>query len=58
MYKIHAIQTKIIDTTFGREEGPGGLVNGLNRICEEARQAAENNYQMIVLSDQLAGPDR
>lgn len=41
-----------------QNQGPGGLQNGLNRVCDEAVTAAENNYQMIVLSDRLAGQER
>ena len=48
----------MIDITFDKEEGPGGLLNGLNRVCQETCKAAEDNYQLIILSDKQAGPDR
>ncbi|ODN06304.1 Glutamate synthase [NADH], amyloplastic [Orchesella cincta] len=51
-------RTKVIDITFDKQEGPGGLSEGLNKVCKEACQAAENNYQMIVLSDRAAGEQR
>ena len=51
-------QTKKIDITFDRKEGPTGLQNGLDRICAEACQAAQMNYQMILLSDYAAGEER
>ena len=34
-----------------------GLVPALNRICSEAAEAAEEGYQLIVLSDRNAGND-
>ena len=40
------------------EEGPGGLETTLNRVCEEAHNAANEGYQLIVLSDRKAGAER
>lgn len=51
-------QTKVIDITFDRKEGPTGLQNGLNRVREEACQAARDGYQLIILSDRAAGEQR
>lgn len=51
-------QTKVIDMTFDVEEGSKGFSKTLDRICDEACNAAQNNYQLIVLSDRLAGPQR
>ncbi|XP_073971203.1 uncharacterized protein isoform X2 [Rhodnius prolixus] len=51
-------KTFVIDITFDKEEGPGGLATTLNRICDEAYKAAETGYQLIVLSDRKAGVDR
>ena len=48
----------VIDITFDKKEGPGGLSKGLDRVCKEACQAAEKNYQMIILSDRRAGEER
>ncbi len=48
----------MIDITFDKKEGPSGLQNGLVRVANEACKAAENNYQMIILSDRAAGEDR
>lgn len=51
-------KTKVIDITFDRSEGPGGLSKALDRICNEACQAAQSRCQLIVLSDRRAGPER
>ncbi|XP_046391906.1 glutamate synthase [NADH] isoform X1 [Ischnura elegans] len=51
-------KTKIIDITFDRDEGPGGLTKALDRICDEACNAAKNNYQLIVLSDRAICHER
>jgi hypothetical protein len=52
------LQTKVIDITFDAEEGPKVLSKALDRICEEACRAAQENYQFIVLSDRKAGISR
>ncbi|KAK7580461.1 hypothetical protein V9T40_001090 [Parthenolecanium corni] len=51
-------KTKLIDVTFPKEEGKVGFLNSLNRICNEACQAAINNYQLIILSDRQASVER
>ncbi|KAJ4436798.1 hypothetical protein ANN_16930 [Periplaneta americana] len=51
-------KTKVIDVTFDAQEGPKGLSKALDRICEEACQAAHDNYQLLVLSDRRAGASR
>lgn len=48
----------MIDITFPKEEGKPGFLNSLNRICDEACKAAQNNYQLIILSDKNASADR
>lgn len=51
-------KTKVIDITFPSNEGPNGFVDALFRICHEGEKAAENGYQILILSDRLAGPTR
>lgn len=51
-------QTKVIDVTFPAKEGPEGYQNGLRRVCTEAQNAAKSGYQLLVLSDRAASPDR
>ncbi len=52
------LQTNVIDITFPKTEGKVGFLNALSRICDEACQAAQNNYQLIILSDKKASADR
>jgi Glutamate synthase central domain. len=58
VYELFFLQTKVIDITFDAEEGPKGLSKALDRICEEARRAAQESYQFIILSDRNAGASR
>ncbi|XP_044009737.1 glutamate synthase [NADH] isoform X3 [Aphidius gifuensis] len=51
-------KTKVIDITYQRREGQNALVPTLDRINNEANEAAKAGYQLIVLSDRLGGPDR
>ena len=51
-------QTKTIDITFDRTEGEAGLLPALDRICQEAEQAIDDGYTLVVLSDRNVGPDR
>jgi len=55
---FHLVQAKVIDMTFDRLEGPGGLQLGLTRVCNEACKAAEQGFQLIILSDRAAGAER
>lgn len=51
-------RSKVIDITFPYTEGISGYDNALTRICREGEEAAESNYQLLILSDQNADPDR
>lgn len=51
-------KTKVIDITFPYEEATEGYINALNRICTEGEQAAQNGYQILVLSDRAGGERR
>nr|CAD7402429.1 unnamed protein product [Timema poppensis] len=51
-------KSKIIDITFDKKEGPKGLSIALDRICEESCKAAQENYQLLILSDRKSGPHR
>lgn len=37
--------------------GPSGLVKTLHSLCEQSEKAAEDGYQLIILSDRSAGRD-
>jgi glutamate synthase (NADPH/NADH) len=51
-------KTKVIDMTFGREEGAAGLAPTLTRMCAEVDQAIVDGYKLVVLSDRGAGYER
>ncbi|XP_055688026.1 uncharacterized protein LOC129792715 [Lutzomyia longipalpis] len=51
-------KTKILDITFPYQEGPDGYVNALQRVCREGYTAAEQGYQLLVISDRQAGAER
>ncbi|GAB6032806.1 hypothetical protein CHUAL_012008 [Chamberlinius hualienensis] len=55
---LNGWKTKVIDIVYPVEEGVGGLKSGLERICNEACQAANDGYQIVVLSDRKAGPSQ
>lgn len=51
-------KTKVIDITYPMSDGPQGLVSALDVICKKSEDAARSGYQLIVLSDRQAGPER
>ncbi|MFP6621641.1 MAG: glutamate synthase large subunit [Pirellulaceae bacterium] len=51
-------RTRTIDMTFAKSAGDHGMVQAIQRICQEAEQAIEDGFSLIVLSDRNIGPDR
>ena len=51
-------KTKTIDITWPKTEGNDGLVSTLDRICNEAEQAIEDGYQLVILSDRGISAER
>lgn len=47
-----------IDITYDKSEGEAGLEKRLIEICEQARQAIDDGYSLMVLSDRNIGADR
>jgi glutamate synthase domain-containing protein 1 len=48
-----------IDITFDASRGPAGMGPTLDCVCAEAEEAVRSNeYNIIILSDRAAGPDR
>ena len=47
-----------IDITFPRADGAEGMMAALDRICQEAEQAIDNGFSLIVLSDRELAEDR
>eukprot|EP00581_Thalassiosira_minuscula_P012171 CAMPEP_0183715274 /NCGR_PEP_ID=MMETSP0737-20130205/9570_1 /TAXON_ID=385413 /ORGANISM="Thalassiosira miniscula, Strain CCMP1093" /LENGTH=1599 /DNA_ID=CAMNT_0025944365 /DNA_START=168 /DNA_END=4967 /DNA_ORIENTATION=+ len=58
-----AFGTHVIDCTFPAGSGPDGMLQALERICDETADAiqgsiGESGAQAVILSDRFAGPDR
>lgn len=58
-----AFSTQVIDTTFPVGSGVDGMLQAIERICDEAADAIQGNLgeqgvQGVILSDRLTGPDR
>ena len=57
-------KSKVIDITYDRPAtsdaavGEAALADALDRICQEATQAIEDGYQLVILSDRNVGPKR
>ena len=49
------VQTKTINIMYAVSEDVQGLVKAIDVVCMKAAQAARDGYQLIVLSDKLAG---
>ena len=58
-----AFKTAVIDITFPAGSGPDGMLQALERICDEAADAIQGDIgykgvEAICLSDRMAGRDR
>ena len=51
-------RTKLIDITWPRSEGAEGLEPALQRIRQEAEQAVDDGYCLVLLTDRAAAKDR
>jgi glutamate synthase (NADPH/NADH) large chain len=51
-------KTKTIDITYPKSQGAKGLKATLKRICAESRQAIQDGYALVILSDRQTGPHR
>ena len=54
---LHGWKTRVLDITADARK-PLDYVSELDRVCKEATEAVNDDYQFIVLSDRSAGPDR
>src|SRR6476661_3502630 len=50
--------TKTLDVTYPAEQGADGMKPALGGLCERAEAAVKGGYNIIILSDRRAGPDR
>jgi len=51
-------QADTIDITWDVAEGPEGLAARMQAVCEEAEEAIERGFNIIILSDRRSGPRR
>ena len=51
-------RAKTIDITWPRAEGRAGLLQALDRVCQEAESAIDEGYSLVVLSDRQMSADR
>jgi glutamate synthase (NADPH/NADH) large chain len=51
-------QSRVIDITFDRSHGKAGLRKTLDRIAAEAEAAADDDIELVVLSDRQVSHDR
>jgi len=47
-----------IDITWDVADGPEGLASRMQAVCEEAEEAIERGFNIIILSDRRSGPRR
>src|SRR5436309_3559565 len=50
--------TRTLDISYPAEQGAAGMTEALEGLCERAESAVLGGYNIIVLSDRRAGPDR
>ncbi|CAM1292011.1 Uncharacterised protein g298 [Pycnogonum litorale] len=50
-------KSKQVNLVFPLKKGKAGLVEALDRICNEACKAAVDGYQLIILSDKKCGSE-
>ncbi|KAF2146077.1 uncharacterized protein K452DRAFT_294685 [Aplosporella prunicola CBS 121167] len=50
--------SKVVDITFPKSEGVQGYINALDRICDAATDAINNDNSVIILSDRAVSADR
>ena len=51
-------RSKLIDITFYKTSGTAGLLQALDRICDEASEAIADGYSLIILSDRNISAER
>ncbi len=50
--------TRTLDVSYPAEQGAAGMKEALAKLCERAESAVRGGYNIIVLSDRQAGPER
>ncbi|XP_056015239.1 uncharacterized protein LOC125673905 isoform X2 [Ostrea edulis] len=49
-------KSKVIDIVFPLEAGGDGLIPALKSVCQQAAEAADEGYKLVILSDRKVGP--
>src|SRR5439155_395903 len=50
--------TSTLDFTYAAEQGAADMTDALQRLFDRAEAAVRGGYNIIILSDRLAGPER
>jgi glutamate synthase (NADPH/NADH) large chain len=50
--------TKTLDICYSAQEGAAGMRGAIDRLCERSEAAVAGGYNIIILSDRQAGPDK
>src|SRR5229473_2405104 len=50
--------TRTLDVSYPAEQGAAGMKEALAKLCERSEAAVRGGYNIIVLSDRQAGPER
>ncbi len=48
---VNGIRAATLSALFSLQDGPGGMEKAVDRLCDEAAQAARDGYGIIVISD-------
>ncbi|MGD0452604.1 MAG: glutamate synthase large subunit [Solirubrobacteraceae bacterium] len=51
-------KARTIDITWPAAEGPDGMIEAIERICRQAREAIAERVNIIILNDRRIGPKR
>jgi glutamate synthase (NADPH/NADH) large chain len=51
-------KSQTIDITFPKSQGVEGMLSAIDRICEEASNAIQDKYSLVVLSDRNINHER
>jgi glutamate synthase (NADPH/NADH) large chain len=51
-------KAQTIDITYAKEQGTSAFMEALDRMCEEAAQAIDDGYSLIILSDRKVSATR
>jgi len=51
-------KSRTIDITYPRDSGKAGLIESLDRVCNEASQAIADGMSLVVLTDRAISHDR